>query len=268
MTITPAPPAKEDPMTAGTPDTQGTENAHASTATLAPPSPPDERPPTGLSTADTPAPKRRWVAWTVGILSAVIVVGSLVGVVVWALNRGSGGVDFSSYQGAYASAMKKAGVTAAFPTAPVDITTVKSAGEHPFEASFTAQEITALVNALTFSANIQGTDIAVSDPLIELAGTNAARLSGSITLNGSSYSAAVEGPVGFSAGQITSSGATKATAEGFSVGADRAKQATTGLLEYLNLYLGAAPGLTVTTAEVTPEGFKVRGTAPDTLSLP
>jgi hypothetical protein len=74
--------------------------------------------------------------------------------------------------------------------------------------------------------------------------------------------------VNFSAGHITSPGATKATAEGFSVGGDRAKQASAALVEYLNLYLGAAPGLTIMKAEVTPDGFKVTGTAPDTLTLP
>jgi hypothetical protein len=201
----------------------------------------------------------------------VIVLGSLAGVVVWALGRNrarSAGTDFSTYQSAYESAMKKAGVSAPFPQAPVDITAVTSTGVHPFEATFTAEEITALVNVFAFTADVQGTSISVADPLIELAGGNAVRLSGAVTLDGSTYRGSVEGPVGFSAGHITSPGATKATAEGLSVGGDKAKQASAGLIEYLNLYLGAAPGLIVMTAEVTPEGFKVKGTAPDTLTMP
>ena len=252
-------------------DMPDADSSSASTATLAPPAPPGDRPPTRIATGGPASPKRRrWVAWTVGILIAVVVIGALTGVVVWALSRSrSGGQsDFSAYRGAYESAMRKAGVSAPFPAAPVDITSVTSTGTHPFEATFTAEEITALVNVFTFSASVKGTSIAVGRPRIELKATDAVRLSGSVKLDGSSYSGSVEGPVRFESDRITSPGATKATAEGISVGGDRARQATAGLIDYLNLYVGASPGLTIASAEVTPEGFKVTGTAPDSLTLP
>ena len=58
------------------------------TAVAEPPTPPGAPPAT--SAGASPAPKRRrWIAWTVGIVSVVIVVGALVGVVVWATGRGA-----------------------------------------------------------------------------------------------------------------------------------------------------------------------------------
>jgi hypothetical protein len=250
---------------AETPDVADTPGT--ATAVADPPKPPGAPPATG--TASSPAPKRkRWVGWTIGVLSAVIVIGALVGVVVWALGRGAKTQDFSAYQTGFDSAMKKAGTKATFPSAPVELAGVSASGGHPFEATFTADEITSLVNVFKWTTEIQATSVAVSGVTVGFPSAGNASLDAVVKVNGSSYSGTLEGPVEYQSGAITSSGATKVVAEGFTVGGDRAKQATDMLLVYLNAYLKAAPGLTVNKALVTADGVSVSGTAPDSLTLP
>jgi hypothetical protein len=249
----------ESPSTAETPG--------IATAVAEPPRPPGAPPTT--ATGEAPAPKRkRWIGWVIGIVSAVIVIGALVGVVVWAM-RGRGATqDFSAYRPGFESAMAKAGTKASFPPAPVELSGVSATGSHPFAATFTADEITSLVNVFKWTTDIQGTSVAVSGIRVGFPAAGTASLDAIANVNGSSYNGSLEGPVEYRSGTITSSGATKVTAEGFSVGGSRAAQATDMLLVYLNAYLKAAPGLTVDKAAVTADGVSVSGTAPDSLSLP
>jgi hypothetical protein len=204
----------------------------------------------------------------IGVMSAVIVVGALVGVVVWALGRGAHPADFSAYKPGFDSAMAKAGTKATFPGAPVELSGVSATGSHPFEATFTADEITSLVNVFRWTTDIQGTSVAVSGVTVGFPSVGTASLDAVVKVNGSSYSGSLEGPVDYRSGAITSAGATKVVAEGFTVSGDRATQATNMLLVYLNGYLGAAPGLKVDKAAVTADGVTVSGTAPDSLTLP
>jgi hypothetical protein len=204
----------------------------------------------------------------IGIVSAVIVVGVLAGVVVWALGRGARPADFSAYKPGFDSAMTKAGTKAAFPGAPVELSGVSATGSHPFEATFSADEITSLVNVFKWTTDIQGTPVAVSGVTVGFPSAGTASLDAVVKLNGSSYSGTLEGPVEYQSGTITSTGATKVVAEGFTVSGDRATQATNMLLVYLNAYLRAAPGLKVDKAAVTADGVTVSGTAPDSLTLP
>jgi hypothetical protein len=243
------------------------ESTSTATAVAEPPTPPGAPPAT--SAGASPAPKRRrWIAWVVGIVSVVIVIGALVGVVIWATGRGAKATDFSAYRPGFESAMKKAGTAASFPAAPVELGTVSATGSHPFEATFTADEITSLVNVFPWTTSIQGTAVAVSGVSVGFPAAGTGSLSARVKINDSSYGGSLEGPVAYEAGRITSTGATKVVAEGFPVSGDRAGQATEMLLVYLNAYLSAAPGLGVDSAEVTDSGVVVKGTAPDALTLP
>ena len=243
------------------------ESPSTATAVAEPPTPPGAPPATAAGAS--PAPKRRhWIAWVVGITGAVIVIGALVGVVIWAGGRGAKGSDFSAYRPGFESAMKKAGTTATFPGAPVELETVSPTGSHPFEATFTADEITALVNVFPWTTSIQGTSVAVSDALVGFPAAGTGSLSARVKINDSSYSGSLVGPIEYVAGRITSTGATEVTAEGFPVTGQRASQATELLLVYLNAYLSAAPGLSVDSAEVTSSGLTVKGTAPNAVTLP
>jgi hypothetical protein len=242
------------------------ETTATATAVAEPPGPPGAPPAT--ATGDTPPPKRkRWVGWVIGMVSAVVVIGALVGVVIWATGRGGATQDFSAYRTPFESAMAKAGTKATFPEAPVELTGVSATGSHPFNATFTAEEVTALVNVLPWTTELQGTSVAVSGVTVGFPDHGTASLRARVKVNGSSYSGTLVGPVEFKNGSIESLGATKVVAEGFPITGDRAQQATDMLLLYLNAYLKAAPGLTVDTAVVTADGVDVSGTSPDTLSL-
>jgi hypothetical protein len=247
-------------------DQYSASGPETATALAEPPGPP--RTP-GTATATPPPPKRRrWIGWAIGILCLVLVVGALVGVVVWARTRNAPTTDFSAYRPGFESAMRKAGTTATFPAAPVDLQGVSATGSHSFEATFTADEITALVNVFPWTTEIQGTPVAVSGARIGFPSAGNASLRARVKVSGSSYSGTVEAPVRFQMGAITSTGATKVLAEGIAVKGDRAAQATDMLLVYLNAYLAAAPGLDVYAADVTNAGVHVKGSAPDALVMP
>jgi hypothetical protein len=255
----------EEPSMADSPHAETTAGA---TAVAEPPSPPDAPPTT--ATSASPAPKRRrWLGWTIGIVSAVIVIGALAGVVVWATRgRAAAPSDFSAYRAGFESAMAKTGTKAVFPAAPVELSGVSATGSHPFQTTFTADEITALVNVFPWTTDIQGTSVAVSGVSVGFPSAGTGSLKARVKVNGSSYSGSLVGPLEYRAGTITSTGATKVVAEGFTVTGDRATQATDMLLVYLNAYLKAAPGLSVDKAVITGDGVVVSGTAPDSLTLP
>lgn len=249
------------------PETDDHQNGpDTATATLEPP-PPGAPPTTG--TAEAPKPKGgRWIVWVIAVVVLALLAAGVVGVIVISLARHSRGSASNPSQAtaAFDSAMKKAGVTATAPAAPVQLTSVKAAGSHPFDASFTADEITALVNAFPYSTTVSGQELAVSSASIEIPGDGSVTLSGTITLNGNSYNGSITGPVAFENGQITSTGATGGSAEGFTLGGSQAQQATTMLLDYLNSYLAAAPGLKVESAQLSGTTIHVKGTAPDSIT--
>jgi hypothetical protein len=248
----------DSPETAGSP----------AVATAEPPAKPPAPPATGSATPGGSAPKRGWIGWTVGAVIVVLVIGGLVGVVVWSRSRGSGAAAYSSAATPFDSAMKKAGVKATFPPAPVDLVTLKAAGAHPFDATFTAQEVSALMNAFPHAVPVQGAEVALSRVTVTFPAPGTAGISGTVSMNSSSYSGFVTGPVEYASGGITSPGATEAQGEGMQLSAGQTQQVTGIVLAYLNGYLAAAPGFSVQSATVTADGVHVTGTAPDSLTLP
>jgi len=225
--------------------------------------------------APTPAPQNR--SRTAARVAIVVVLLSLLGLtalVIWAVSvarRPSPPVEaprFDRFERAWSSAMAKAGVEATFPAGPVEVTQLTATGRAPFEATFTAEEITALINVYPYRTDIGGQAIAFQDPIVELPEPGVGSLSGKLETGGSTYDAAITAPVTYGAAGIESPGATELTVEGFSVGGDRRSQATGAVIGYLNSYVLAAPGLTVDSAEIVDGGLRVSGFAPASIEHP
>jgi hypothetical protein len=164
--------------------------------------------------------------------------------------------------------MAKAGVEATFPAGPVDITQVSPSGSVPFEATFTAEEITALLNVYRYQADLTGQSVSFTRASAAFPRPGVGALSGTLSAGGSNYSAEIEGPVTYTATGIDSPGATSLKVEGFNVGGERRRQASDAVISYLNLYVRAAPGLTIEDARVVADGVYVKGSAPALLEHP
>ncbi len=221
---------------------------------------------------DGRGPSRR-AAVIAAVVASVVLVG-LIGLVVWAVLASRKPVvvreapRFDRFEPAWASAMAKAGVEATFPAGPVDVTMAKPFGRVPFEATFTAEEITALLNVYRYQGGIGGQDVSFESPEAAFPRPGVGSLSGQLATGGSSYSATIVGPVTYAATGIDSPGATELTVEGFSVRGDRRTQASEAVIAYLNMYVRAAPGLTVQSAEIVQDGLRVTGSAPARLEHP
>jgi len=205
---------------------------------------------------------------------ALVALAALIALVVWAVgvsNRPAPRAEpprFDRFERAWSSAMAKAGVEATFPAGPVEVTTVVATGRVPFEATFTAEEMTALVNVYPFTTDIAGQTISLGNPEVGFPAAGVGTLAGSLETGGSRYDAVITAPVTWGLSGIESPGATELTVEGFSVGGDRRRQATTALIEYLNAYVVAAPGLSVDGAEIVDGGVRVSGFAPASIEHP
>lgn len=164
--------------------------------------------------------------------------------------------------------MDKASVEATFPPGPVDITKVRVTGSQPFEATFTGEEIAALMSVYSYEAKVSGQSFSISDVSVEFPEPGKSSLRVTLYAQGSSYKARAEAPLAYENGAITSPGLTSLRVEGFSVGGSRREQASDGLIDYLNRFLDAAPGLRVDEARITAAGLEVKGTAPLSIEHP
>jgi hypothetical protein len=162
--------------------------------------------------------------------------------------------------------MRKASVDATFPADPIDITSLNAAGQHAFQATFTAEEITALLTVYRYTPS--GQAVTLQQVTVQFPNAGEAAVSGSADINGSAYSAEIAATTAYENGSIVALGPVRVSVEGFGVGGDRGRQAADAVLTYLNEFLDAAPGLTVDTAEITSEGVRVTGKAPDLLLNP
>ena len=231
--------------------------------------------PSSVASPDSPPPskreprKRTWLPWVVGGVIVVVFVGLLAGVVIWALSRTPvGSIDPALTRSAFESAMRKANVTATYPAAPVELTTLRVSGSHPFSATFTGDELAALLNTYPYTADIAGSQISIANVRLRLDARDSLRLTVAATVDGSAYSGSITASAAFSNGSVTSSGATAASVEGLPLNAGQRAQITGALVGYVNAYLSAAPGLTMSSAKVTADGIAVTGIAPDRIELP
>jgi hypothetical protein len=234
----------------------------------APPAPPAKPPTVPTGPGPSPArPRRRIGCWVAAGL-VVLVVAAAAGVSAWAVlgRRPHPAATASGGASAFASAMSKAGVSASLPRSPVPLGSITAQGSHAFDATFSGEELAALMNAFTFETTLNGVTLSLSRVAISFGGGTTVSLSGQVNASGSSYSGTVSAPAAYEGGRIMLTGAASVNAEGMPIGGAQAQQATTLLLAYANSYLAAAPGLHVDTAVVTPQGVHVQGTAPDSLS--
>lgn len=251
------------------PEITPAENSGGPATALADPPQPPNTPP-GAVASGTPEPRRRHTGLIVAIVLSLLAIGllALVVFVVLGARDGGSGANASATKASYESAMRKAGVTAAYPGRPVALTGVTPRGSHPFSATFSADEIAALFNTFPYESDVAGARIALRNIALALPGPGTAQLAASVTANGGTYSGAVTLPLAFSAGRITSTGATALTVEGINGSDGQRAQAGSALVGYFNAYLAAAPGLTIESASITADGVTVTGTAPDSLTLP
>ena len=243
------------------------------TAVAAPPAPP-ARTPTSTTGAPGPDRKRKHTGAIVAIVLSVIAI-ALIGVGVWLVvsaksnSANASRMSAAATQSAFASAMKKAGVTAAYPTsAPVELTTVKSTGSHPFSATFTPDELAALISTFSYTADVAGMQIAIPSATVRFPSPGVASLDARVKANGGDYSGSVTIPVAYANGSVTSGGATDLTVEGIPANSAQKAQVTDALVLYANSVLHAAPGLAVDSAAITADGLSVTGSAPDSITYP
>jgi len=211
----------------------------------------------------------------VAALLIVLLFGGMLALVQWAQSRRvarqptSQAADFADYRGPWASAMAKAGVEATFPAGPVELTELEASGRKDFSATFTPEEIAALVAVYHYSSDAFGAGVAFSDLKILFPEPGRGSLEGKIHLDGSTYKVSASAPTSYVNGSIVLrlQGA-ELRVEGFGVGGDRKTQAIQSLSAYLNALLDAAPGLDVESAEITAEGVSVKGAAPTSLENP
>jgi len=207
-------------------------------------------------------------------LVALVLLVAVVALVVWAATFSNStppqrtGPGFERFEPGWSSAMAKAGVEATFPAGPVDLTQVSPTGSEPFEATFTAEEITALLNVYRYDADLSGQSVSFARAQADFPKPGVGALAGTLSAQGSRYSAEIEGPVTYSATGIDSPGATSLKVEGFTIGGVRRRQASDAVIAYLNLYLRAAPGLTIEDARIVADGVYVKGSAPARLEHP
>ncbi len=207
------------------------------------------------------------IVTTVLALTAVAFLALVVYIVV-TVRSSPGATSNASSRPAFESAMRKAGVDAAYPGSPVDITAVTAEGSHPFSATFTAEEIAALLNAFRFESDSAGTRIMMERVRADIPAAGTGHLKAAVSVNGATYSGSVTLPLTFENGRVRSPGVTELTVEGIPANDGQKGQVGGALVEYSNAFLAAAPRLTVQSAAITPEGVAVTGVAPDSLSYP
>jgi hypothetical protein len=226
--------------------------------------------PSGATPSASPGLSNR-ATWVILAVVFVVLAG-VVGLIVWAVSSsGSASAPrpgFERFEPAWQSAMAKASVEATFPAGPVDLTQVRATGSQPFEATFTAEEISALVSVYRFEMTVSGEKVALGDAEIGFPEDGIGELDAELYARGSRYRAKATAPVTYVDGEITSPGLSSLRVEGFSVGGNNREMASEGIFLYLNRYLAAAPGLVVEEARIVEGGLVVTGTAPERLEHP
>ena len=238
--------------------------SRGATATVEPPAKPPAPPTTGSATPGRPPRKRRVGCWVSAI--ALIVAVALVAGLWWLIASRAHPQASASSSAAFDTAMTKAMVKApGEPATAIDLSTIKARGTHAFDATFTGDELAALLNAFPHEVNAGNTSVALQGVTVALGSNGDLTLSGTVSSGGSAYSGKASGAAAYTNGEVVAAGPISVQAEGIDLGGAQAATATQLLLAYVNGYLRAAPGLTITSATVSSQGVHVRGLAPDSI---
>jgi hypothetical protein len=262
-----------DPAEFAAPDDARADTGGPTATALAEPPQPPVVPPGANATGEAPRPRGNRVWVVVAILAALLAL-ALMGVVGYLAmtTLSPRSIDSSASspaaQAAFESAMSKAGVKAQPPAQPVAIDSVQASGSHTFSATFTPEEMAALVNNFPYASSLAGVDIALAGVTLAIPEAGSVKLSAEVSVNNGTHSGSVTAPAAFSNGLITSPGATSITVDGIPTSGAQKTQVSDALLRYFNAYLVAAPGLHIDTASIGADGFTVTGTAPDSLTYP
>lgn len=166
------------------------------------------------------------------------------------------GVDAS--QAAFESAMGKAGVDANYPATPAAIGSVTVKGSKPLDATFTDDEVSALMNAylVPFEYNVRGVQVVFHD------GGNAEG-SAMVTYQGVDMPGYIKGTVSWD-GRVSGT-ASAASAAGIPANGSWLETGQNKTLQFVNLYF-AVPGLTIESAEMREGEVHVTGTVPESIT--
>lgn len=211
-------------------------------------------------------------AMKIMLIVVSVVVAGMVALIVWAIGT-SGGTSgsqptFDRFEPGWESAMSKAGVVATFPAGPVDLTQVRTSGSRPFSATFTAEEMSALMSVYRFETTERGFTVSAGDVDVAFPEDGVADLNAVLYAQGSRYRARATAPFVYDGTQIASPGFTSLRFAGFAVTGSRRDDAAEGFLMYLNRYLDAAPGLSIESARIVTGGVEVEGIAPESIEHP
>lgn len=173
------------------------------------------------------------------------------------------------YHDDWESAMRKAGVTADFPDAPVSLTQLEATGRHRFSATFSEDEVAALLSVYRFESRVYGDRAALDHVEVDFPKAGYARLTGRVTLRGDPYLAYAAAPVRYDGEHIViEQELAQLSVEGISVGGRQRERVVSMVSTYVNDLLVAAPGLSVKQAAIVPGGVRVVGSAPDSIGNP
>lgn len=212
--------------------------------------------------------KRAVRGFAVVAVIAAIAIAVLVGWALWMRGRAprpAPRASIEAFEPAWASAMAKAGVEATFPALPLDIENLRFSGRHSFEATFTAEEITALLNVYRFSTNIAGSSVSLGASRLSFGPRDEVGIEGTLIADGSPYFAKATASVRYEGGTLVSPGLRQLEVEGFGVRGSKKRDAGQALLEYFNLFIDSVPGLTIRSAQRVGEDVRVEGFAPDSI---
>jgi len=244
-----------------------TNNDSSPVALAEPPEPPSGPPKAPAATGEAPEPKRNRVG-VVALVSVVVLAVVLLGAAIWlvlgqvqtkpAANKAT--------QPNFESAMRKAGVKATYPGGAIDLKAVRPTGSHSFTATFTADEIAALLNTFRYTSDVGGTQIALRNVQLQFTGPDVVQASAAVRANGSTYNGAVTLNLYFEMGRFKTTGASDVTVEGIGVSSDQRGLVADSLVNFANDYLSSSLGLTVVSAKVDAGGVAVSGMAPDSIT--
>jgi hypothetical protein len=245
---------------------QSDVHPEAGVATAEPPAPPSS-PPTTSTAMPGPNPKRRrsWVVAGV-VVAVVLIVLAALALFFWWQAQQPAPIAQHEANGAVESALRKARVDApVIPATTIDLAQIKATGSHPFDATFTYDELVALLSTFTYlPQSARGVNFTVNS--LVRTGSGELKVYGDITSRGMSLRGWIQGPVKFSGGKIVPNGDFVANTNGLTVKGTQALRTALIAIAYLNAYLRAAPGLKVQSATITTAGIHVTGTAPDRIS--
>jgi len=208
-------------------------------------------------------------AWAIALI-VVGIVAVLVAGTVWLVGLTAEPVSSQAerQRAAYESAMRKAGVDATMPPEPVDLRLIETFGSHSFEATFTADEIAALLNTYPFTSTVQGATVSLGAVRMAFEEPGVVSMRGRLSAGDQSFSARLTAPATWTATGLSSSGVTELRVSGIEPDAEQTAQASAAVVAYFNDLIRAAPGLVVRKAAIVEGGLAVSGDAPDTITHP